>query len=99
MLYCIRNKLTITSMCLYCSNQQMISADSKQWMIHMTKHRQDIVKELVELSPSCVLCSFGKFTDIKTATAHYKWGHNRSDIIKWAFLKLLSVDKQPMLNR
>lgn len=65
-----------------------MAADSDQWMIHMAEHRQDIVNNLVELSPSCVLCSFGKFTDAQTAIAHYKWGHNRSDMIKWAYLRL-----------
>jgi len=68
-----------------------MSADSKHWMIHMTEHRQDIIINLVALSSSCVLCSFGKFTDTQTAIAHYKWGHNRSDIIKWAYLRLLPI--------
>ena len=65
-----------------------MSATSDQWMIHMAKHRSDIVKNLIELSSGCILCSFGKFTDVKTAIAHYKWGHNRSDLIKWACLRL-----------
>jgi hypothetical protein len=79
-------------MCPYCFNERVISADSKQWIIHMTKHRQDIIINLVGLSPNCVLCNFGKFTDTPTALAHYKWGHNRSDILKWAFLRLLPID-------
>ena len=79
-------------MCPYCFDERAISADSRQWMIHMTKHRQEIIIDLVESSSSCLLCSFGKFTDNQTAFAHYKWGHNRSDIIKWAYLRLLPID-------
>jgi len=85
-------------MCPYCFNEQIISADSKPWMIHLAKHRQDMLQNLVEASSDCLLCSFDKFTDIQTAIAHYQWGHNRSDIIKWAYLRLLPMSMPIISN-
>lgn len=67
-----------------------MSADGDQWMIHLAKHRPEIILNLIKLSTSCLLCSFGKFLDDRVAAAHYKYGHNRSDLIKWAYLRIRS---------
>lgn len=45
-----------TGSCAFCMNSKPISADKKQWLIHLSTHRESMIKCLVECYPSCVLC-------------------------------------------
>ena len=82
----------ITSTCPYCFNEKMMSADAKQWMIHLSEHRADIIYSMSLAQTSCLLCQHDlPFGNRINAESHYRWDHKRSEITKWAFTRLSGV--------
>lgn len=76
----------ISAKCPYCNNQKSITAPKTTWQIHLANHRENIIKHMSDLTPSCVFCAYSEiFANKKHASSHYRWAHKKSDLIKWAF--------------
>lgn len=72
--------------CVFCVNSKRISADKKQWLIHLSGHREQMIRYVVEQYPNCVLCSHSEsFTDKPNFERHVRWVHDRKTLIDWAF--------------
>lgn len=79
----------ISSICQYCFDERQVSADRTQWLIHLSKHREDIIKSLCLMSDLCLFCAYAKpFSNRIEAASHYRWEHKRSTLLEWAFKRL-----------
>ena len=62
----------------YCFNERQITADKTQWLIHLTKHREDIIKTLCDVSDSRLFCVYlPNFMDKRQTTFHYRSEHEK----------------------
>ena len=79
----------ISSRCTYCDTGKKIVADKTSWLIHLAKHREEIIEHLTESSDSCEFCSYPEIaSNKKHASSHYRWSHQKSTLIRWALDKL-----------
>lgn len=79
----------LSGMCSYCFNEKQITADKTQWLIHLAKHREDIIRTLCDVSDLCVFCAYSAdFVDKRHAASHYRWEHKKSTLIEWALHRL-----------
>ena len=79
----------LSGMCSYCFDERQITADKTQWLIHLAKHREDIIRVLCETSRSCVFCfDMPPFANTRQAVFHYKWDHKKSTLTEWALHRL-----------
>ena len=79
----------LSGMCSYCFNERQVTADKNQWLIHLAKHRDDIINTLCDISCSCVFCfNMSSFVDKRQAATHYKWEHKKSTLTEWALHRL-----------
>ena len=78
----------LSGMCSY-YNEKQITADKTQWLIHLAKHREDIIRTLCDVSDSCVFCTYSAdFVDKRRAASHYRWAHKKNTLIEWALHRL-----------
>ncbi|QLH03360.1 hypothetical protein C5F47_07275 [Nitrosopumilus cobalaminigenes] len=76
-------------MCPYCDNSKQITATRTSWQIHLAGHREEIIKHLTDISESCELCAYAEMSaNKKHAASHYRWSHQKHEIIEWALSKL-----------
>jgi len=82
----------ITSQCPYCFDEKTVTADKRQWMIHLAGHRPNIIHNMSQMSSNCAIypCNVN-FADRQHVISHYRYKHKRSDIIEWAFSRLSPV--------
>ncbi|WP_420544563.1 hypothetical protein [Nitrosopumilus sp.] len=74
------------SRCMYCDHGKQITATQTSWSIHLASHKEDIIEHLIDTSDSCQLCSYPEMSaNKKHASAHYRWSHQKHELIKWAF--------------
>jgi hypothetical protein len=79
----------LTSTCLYCINGRQITADKSQWLMHLSGHREEIIKNLSNTSSSCIFCICPeRFANKEHAAAHYRWAHKKNTLVDWSFHKL-----------
>ena len=82
----------ISGKCPYCKNSKTITADKTSWSIHMASHREEIVKQLTDVTQSCVLCAYSEiFANKKHAASHYRWSHKKSHLVDWELKKISRV--------
>ena len=54
------------------------------------KHREQIIKFLVDNFPFCPLCVYSvKFSDKSTAANHLRWEHSKKHLNGWFFKNIL----------
>jgi len=84
------NKLAyLSSTCPYCDNERQITADKTSWLIHLAKHREQIIEHLTETTDYCLFCSYPELAaNKKHASSHYRWAHQKSMLLNWALDKL-----------
>jgi len=79
----------IQSKCFYCENAKQITATRTSWLIHLASHREKIIKHLTETSESCEICAYAEMSASKKhASSHYRWAHQKHELINWALKKL-----------
>jgi len=91
--------MMITNQCDYCFDEKMVTADKRQWVIHLAGHRPDIIHSLSQVSSHCILypCA-ASFANQIQARSHYRYDHKRSDIIEWAFSQIPPVFVRQFAN-
>lgn len=84
--------MTISSSCILCNRSKIVTAEKKQWNIHLASHREDIIRYITDNFAYCVICTYGKpFDDKSQAAAHLRWAHKRSELIDWYFNHLFKM--------
>lgn len=79
----------IINTCPYCDNEKQITANRTSWLIHLASHREKIIEHLVNVSESCIFCSYPElYENKKHAASHYRWAHQKSTLLNWALDKL-----------
>ena len=79
-----------TTSCVLCERPREITAEQQQWRIHVAKHREELIKFIVDRFPSCVLCEYPtSFADKKSAASHLRWYHSKKDLIDWFYKNIL----------
>jgi hypothetical protein len=90
--WCDSKMIFISSSCMYCKNQKRIEADKTSWLIHLSSHREDIIKQLTDETTSCVFCAYSEiFANKKHAASHYRWGHKKSTVINWVLQRMQNI--------
>lgn len=81
----------IQSRCPYCDSAKQITATQTSWLIHLASHREEIIEHLVDTSESCEFCSYPEISASKKhAASHYRWAHQKHELLDWALDKLES---------
>ena len=79
----------IQSKCTYCELGKQITATRTSWLIHLASHREEIIEHLTNTSKSCEFCSYPEMsTNKKHSSAHYRWAHQKHEVINWALNNL-----------
>lgn len=85
-----------TASCVLCKRPRPIIAEQQQWLIHIAKHREDMIKFIADRFEHCVLCVYpSSFTNKKTAVSHLRWGHSKKSLIDWFYRNILLKGKHP----
>ena len=80
-----------TSTCIFCTSQKIVSAEKRQWMLHLRKHREAIIKLIVERYAKCPVGAYPKtFTDRIEFASHLRWAHTKTELYDWAFDNLIA---------
>jgi len=84
--------MIIANQCQYCFDEKIRAVNKKQWMIHLWRHRSDIICNLSQISSRCMLCPCTvQFTGHSDAASHYRHNHKQKDIVRWAFSRLPQI--------
>ena len=79
-----------TAACVLCEKPHKVTAEQQQWLIHIAKHREDLIKFIVDRFSSCVLCAYSTpFADKKSAASHLRWYHSKKSLIEWFYKNTL----------
>ena len=74
------------SACIFCMPQKTVSAEKRQWMLHLRKHREAIIKLIVESYSQCPVGAYPKtFADRTEFASHLRWTHTKTELYEWAF--------------
>lgn len=88
-----------TTSCVLCEKPRIITAEDRQWLIHIANHREKIIKFIVDNFSSCPLCAYpDKFYDKVTAANHLRWYHSKKHLNDWFFKNILLQNKTFELN-
>lgn len=75
----------IQSKCPYCEHGNPIIATRTLWLIHLARHKEEIIKHLVAVSDECEFCSYPEMSaSDKHAASHYRWAHQKHELLEWA---------------
>ncbi len=83
-----------TASCILCPSKQLVTAEQQQWLIHIAKHREDLIKFFSENFQYCFLCKYTRiFENKRDAASHLRWEHSKKSLIDWFYKNILLKDR------
>ncbi len=78
------------AVCIFCDQLREVYADKRQWLIHLTTHREAIIAYIVDHFEKCPLGAYPKLIKNKADYAsHIRWSHPKREFYAWAYKNLI----------
>ncbi|MDX1441804.1 MAG: hypothetical protein R3237_05040 [Nitrosopumilaceae archaeon] len=83
-----------SAQCQLCESPKTVTAEDKHWLIHLTGHKDDIIRFMTNRFSNCPLCLERKFTNKIEEEDHFRWFHTNKAIIEWYFEKFIQKSNE-----
>ncbi|HIH06849.1 MAG TPA: hypothetical protein HA236_01085 [Candidatus Nitrosotenuis sp.] len=79
-----------SALCVFCDNPKPIFADKRQWLIHLSEHREKIIGYIIDNFEKCPLGAYPRLIRDKAEySGHLKWSHTKKELLIWTYQNLI----------